>query len=138
MTYSISKLTTKAECDQVLTYAANEKRTLEYRQTTSVYSQGNTASSTDKVTAAITSTQAELGGIEAALSTITDADTRRVYERKKTKLQNKLDDLGFRKEDVGGPRLLINELEAGQVEVQLAETNAFIAAVTAHKDTLPS
>ena len=133
MNYSVNKLTTVAECDQVLAHANNEKRTLLFRKSNMTYSQENSSTTSDQVSAAIAVTQAELAGVVNILPTLPEGDVKEDYKRKQVKLENKLDDLGFRRQDVGAARLLIRELELGQIDAELAETDACIAAITARR-----
>lgn len=136
MTYPIEKLATIAECDTLLTYANNEKKTLEYRKYILDYSQGNAAENADLVNVSIQAAQVELQGLESLITTLPDGDAKEEYLRKRKRLENKLDDLGFKREDAGAGKLLTKMLELAQINAQLAETENFITAVTARKAAL--
>lgn len=136
MIYPTEKLATIAECDALLTYANNEKKTLEYRKYILNYSQGNAAENADLVNISIQAAQTEMQGLETLIAGLPEGEAKEEYVRKRKRLENRLDDLGFKREDAGAGKLLTKMFELAQIDAQLAETEAFITAVTARKAAL--
>ena len=132
MNYSVEKLLTVSECDQLLGAAGERKRRLLNDQSNLTYQRDNSTRSSDDVNADIVATQAELSGITTFIDTLT-GDKKAEYLRRKVKLENRLDDLGFRKEDVGSIRLLNKQLELALIEAELTEIEVFITAITTRK-----
>ena len=48
-------------------------------------------------------------------------------------MENKLDTLGFRKEDIGSTRFLRKQFELGKIDAQVTEINRFIDLVTTRR-----
>lgn len=127
---------TVEECDEVLNYAEDEKEALLFRINVYTYSQGNAEETSEEVNDAITGIDQELVGVNAFLATNPTGKLAKEYTRKKTKLENRKKELGFKSEDVGGVSLLKKELELRQAQAQLVETDQCIAEVSARKTDL--
>jgi hypothetical protein len=136
MPFSVDQLATVAECDEVLKYADDERDALLFRINVYTYSQENAEETSEEVNDTITGIDQELVGINAFLATNPTGKLAKEYSRKKTKLENRKEELGFRSEDIGGVSLLKKELELRQAQAQLVETDQCIAEVNARKTAL--
>ncbi len=130
--YSVENATSEEECDLLLAEAAEDVRILNDEKTILGVAQGKAEKVSTVVQAEISATKLELTGIEGLIPTLPTVK-KRIYERKKVRLENKLDTLGFRKEDQGSIRLIKKQFELGKIEAQLEEIARFVAAVEARK-----
>ena len=133
--YSTDQLLSYKDCDEVKREIADEKRVLEYKKTTFTYSKDNAATTSVDVTADISATNVELSGYRTMLPTLAGRKLDE-FTRKITKLENKLDALGFRKEDMGGVRLVKRQIALNQLESELTVLEDAEAVIDAHRATL--
>ena len=137
MAYSVNLLATIADCDAAIAMADTELRDLQHRADNLDYTRENTTDSATEVQAELASLDAEIAALNTIIPTLAAGTKARknnvINLRRATNRQAILND----KQDTRGPvALLIRELNLAQVQVQITETNAFKAAVTAHKATL--
>ncbi|MFD2784361.1 hypothetical protein [Hymenobacter rubripertinctus] len=134
MAYPLNLLTTPAECDAVLAAAQTELRDLGVRETV-LDAQGDRSSETAATnTADLASQEAVIAALTPVLPTLpvgsrayfnTEADLRRATQRRDNLLANQLQ---------RGPVAALNRaLDLRQVQVQIAEINAFVAEVIARR-----
>ncbi|MBO2010361.1 hypothetical protein [Hymenobacter negativus] len=137
MAYSVNLLTTPADCDAVLTIAQAELRNLNHRADNLDFTRENSTDGATEMQAELASLTAEIGALNTIIPTLAaGTKARKTNEVNLRRATNRQADLNDRQESRGPAALLIRELDLAQVQVQITETNAFIAAVTAHKATL--
>ncbi|WP_210518335.1 hypothetical protein [Hymenobacter terricola] len=134
MAYSVNLLTTAAECDAALALAATELRDLNHRGDNLDYTRENTTDSATEIQAEMASLTAEIGALNTIIPTLAaGTKARKTNEVNLRRATNRQADLTDRQESRGPVALLTRELDLAQVQVQITETNAYIAAVTARK-----
>lgn len=136
MDYSLSALTTVADCDAVLAMLGKEKRALELRKLSLESQQINYAENTVEVTAELASKQAELDAITTVVAGLPDGDTKTDQIKKQKKLEYSIFLLTGRKADYGAVALIDKEYELEKVTKELEVTTSLMAQVDAHKATL--
>ncbi|RTQ48827.1 hypothetical protein EJV47_14600 [Hymenobacter gummosus] len=136
MVYSLSLLTTRAQCDAVLAVANEKLKVLSFRDIETDYRADNTSATARGL-------HGELDGLNKYIATMTpvldtldpgkERDEQANTLRRKT---DRRDELLSRQGKVGGEKLLVQELEQALLEPQLPILQQFIADVTAHRATL--
>jgi hypothetical protein len=137
MTYSIIRLTTTDECDAVLKQTQTKLKELNHQAYLSGYEQEESDESATSIQVSLIGVDADIAGLNTKLGVL-PADSI-LYKKQAAKLRdavNRRAGLLDRQEAKGSVALLVQELELSQVQVQIAEITAFVAAVTAHKATL--
>lgn len=136
MSYSISGLTTVADCDVLLTWAGKEKADLEFKKLSEERLTTRYATTSVEVDAILQGVLVELSAVDTIISVLPDGPTKEEEIKKKVKLEYKKFLLENRKESYGAVALLEKEMDLARVEKELDEVNAFITLVTDHKATL--
>lgn len=136
MIYSLSNITEVADCDVLVTWAGKEKADLTFKKLSEERLTTKYADTSVEVEAILQGVLAEITASETILAVLPEEPTKEAEKRKKTKLEYKKFLLETRKESYGAVALLQKQLDLARVEQELAETDTFIAAVTAHKATL--
>lgn len=138
MPADVTLLTTKAECDTALASLTKEKATYAHRDYNQTYADGvaadratTTAASLAKATADVAHYTTEVA--RPGLS----ASELRAAQRSLNAAVYRRDNLTLTSGDLSGPTAYLTDVDADQVDAQLATLDAAIAAVTAHKATLP-
>ena len=132
ITYPVENIATVEECDLLLAEAAEDVDILTDEKTILGVGQGKAEKVSTEVQAEISATQTELTGIVGLIPSLS-VSKKRVYERKKTRLENKLDTLGFRREDQGSTKLFRKLFELGKIDAQIAEIDRYVAAIAVRK-----
>jgi hypothetical protein len=136
MSYSVSKLTTVAECDKATALATERKTNLQFEQTVS----GKDVSDQEKVVQqtniSLITIKAEIAGTEAAIAGMPEGEQKVNYQDKLRRLNDRKDNLEERLRKGGAAALLDTELDAALLAAQITEIDAYIAAIAAHKATL--
>jgi chromosome segregation ATPase len=130
--YDLDLVTEVSECESLIEDAQQDLDNLDDDRKILEVQEGRAEDASSDVAADITVAKSELDGIRSILPTLSGAK-KKAYERKETLLGNKLDSLGFRKEDRGSRRLLSKQYALGQIAAQVAEINRFIGLVNARK-----
>lgn len=136
MSYSTVKLTTVAQCDDVLAMAANKKSDFLYEQTGISRSSTGIERSNAKLSADLASVTAQLSGYTAALDVLTDEKSRANMQSKIRKLNDRKENLEERVGKSGTSSILENELDLMLLDKQIAEIELFMTAVTDRKSGL--
>ncbi len=139
MAYSLSKISTKADCDTLIASVQKEKSSLEFQQTTlehheEVFENGQ-ASSIDKELAALNT---ELTGVAAIIDTLDPGKVKENYVKKQASLTLRQLILTEKKNYYGTVALVQTEFELAQVALQITEASNLIAALQARKEALPA
>jgi len=136
MNYNVSKLTTAAECDKAIALATERKADLQFEQTVS----GKQFSDQDKAIQQsqidLITVKAQITGMETVIAALPAGTDKVDYEGRLRRLNDRKDNLEERLHKGGPASLLDTELDAALYSVQIAEIDAYIAAINAHKATL--
>jgi hypothetical protein len=138
--FSVDLISTQAEATEILGYAASLKGTVEFEITTLERRKTMTLEEAQKVIGSRETVESDLIGVNASLASgkVTNPISIRNLERRKSILQNDLEELGFKVEDKGASLALKRELSLAQAQAELVVVVDFIAQVEAKKATLPA
>ena len=134
--YTVSNLTTIADCDVLLTMANKEKADLVFKKLSEERLVTNYSTASVEIDAVLQGVIAEIAAVDSILAVLPNGPTKDSEEKRKVRLEYKKFLLENRKESYGAVALLEKELDLERVNKQLDEVNLFIDAVTAHKATL--
>lgn len=134
--YSVTNLTTIADCDVLLTVANKEKADLTFKKLSEERLVTNYSTTAVEIDAILQGVIAEIAAVDSILAVLPNGPTKDSEEKRKVRLEYKKFLLENRKESYGAVALLEKELDLERVNKQLDEVNLFIDAVTAHKATL--
>ena len=134
--YSVTNLTTIADCDVLLTMANKEKADLAFKKLSEERLVTNYSTTSVEIDAVLQGVLAEISAVDTIIATLPEGATKENEEKRKVRLEYKKFLLENRKESYGAVALLEKELDLERVNKQLDEVNLFIDAVTAHKATL--
>ena len=137
MAYSLNALTTRPECDVVVQDATEDRGRLTYSLTVAGHSQEVRVSTASDITTDLAVANAQITALETIIPTLpVDAQEERQLEKRK--YERERERLLDRQRSSGGRALLARELDVALINAQVTELDAFIAAVQAHKATLPA
>ena len=136
MSYSVNKITTVADCDLLLAWAAKEKADLEFKKLSEERMTNNYSTASIEIDAELQSVTAEIDATSTIIATLPDGDSKTEAGKKKVKLEYKKFLLENRKESYGVVALLEKELELTNVMQSLSEIDAFTTAINARKALL--
>ncbi|MBA4152807.1 hypothetical protein [Flavobacterium sp.] len=134
--YSVSNLTTIADCNVLLTMAGKEKSDLAFKKLSEERLVSNYSSNAVEIDAILQGVIAEIAAVDTVLIVLPPGSTRDSEEKRKVRLEYRKFLLENRKESYGAVALLEKELDLERVIKQLDEVDAFIVEVTTHRDTL--
>ena len=134
--YTVSNLSTIADCDVLLTMANKEKADLAFKKLSEERLVTNYSTTSVEIDAVLQGVLAEISAVDTIIATLPEGTTKENEEKRKVRLEYKKFLLENRKESYGAVALLEKELDLERVNKQLEEVNLFIDAVTAHKATL--
>ena len=134
--YTVSNLSTIADCDVLLTMANKEKADLAFKKLSEERLVTNYSTTSVEIDAVLQGVLAEISAVDTIIATLPEGSTKENEEKRKVRLEYKKFLLENRKESYGAVALLEKELDLERVNKQLEEVNLFIDAVTAHKATL--
>ncbi|WP_396153724.1 hypothetical protein [Flavobacterium sp.] len=134
--YSVSNLTTVADCDVLLGMAQKEKSDLNFKKLSEERLVTNYSNNAVEIDAILQGVNAEIAAVDTVLAILPEGPTKEAEEKRKVRLEYRKFLLENRKESYGAVALLEKELDLERVNKQLAEVDVFIAEVTAHRDTL--
>ncbi|MGI4866660.1 MAG: hypothetical protein ACRYFZ_22250 [Janthinobacterium lividum] len=138
MAANVTLLTTRAACDQALASLTKERGTYAHRDANQTYADaqatdraGTIAAQLAKATDDVTHYTAEV-----ARPGLSDAELRSA-RRSLIAATSRRDNLTLSSETTSGPAAYLADVDADQVDAQIATLDAALAAVAAHKGTLP-
>lgn len=134
--YSVTNLTTIADCDVLLAMAGKEKADLEFKKLSEERLITNYSTTAVEIDAVLQGVIAEIAAVDTVLAILPDGTTKDAEEKRKVRLEYKKFLLENRKESYGTVALLEKELDLERVVKQLDEVNVFITDITTHKATL--
>lgn len=136
MNYTVSLLTTEADCQALIDIAQSEKDGLNYRKT-GLQRQRQTATLTSaEIETELASVNAELNALQPVMNSLPDGPTKTEALRKYKKAEYKKFLLEQRKENYGVMSLLEKEYDIACIEKDIEEADAFIAALKDRMDSL--
>ena len=134
--YSVTNLTTIADCDVLLTMANKEKADLAFKKLSEERLVTNYSTTSVEIAAVLQGVITEIAAVDTILAVLPEGSTKEAEEKRKVRLEYKKFLLENRKESYGAVALLEKELDLQRIIKQLDEIDIFIDAVTAHKATL--
>jgi len=138
MNYSVINLTQIADCNVLLTWAAKEKADLEFKKLSDQRLTTRYAETSLELDAILQGVLAEIAATDTIIAVLPDGPSKDDAINKKTRLEYKKFLLETRKESYGTVALLEKEMDLGRIYQEIAEVDAFVAAVEARKAELPS
>jgi hypothetical protein len=136
MPYSVSSITTAADCDLLINMTNKQKNDLAYRKLSLERQRANYAETSLELEAELQTVNAEAAALDAVIATLPDGDVKDDNVTRKKRLELKQFLLTEKKENYGGVALLDKEYDLARVNQELTETDAFIAALEARKAAL--
>jgi hypothetical protein len=136
MDYSVTRLSTAAECDAAIQQATDLKDDLSFENTLLAREQASRERTAFQIDTDLASVSAQLVAFQAAREAMNPGPERDNFDSRIRRLNDRKENLEERKAKSGNVALLATELEQSRIGLQIGEINAFIAAVTAHKATL--
>ena len=134
--YSVTNLTTIADCDVLLNMANKEKADLAFKKLSEERLVTNYSTASVEIDAVLQGVVAEIAAVDSILAVLPEGSTKDSEAKRKVRLEYKKFLLENRKESYGAVALLEKELDLERVNKQLDEVNLFINTITAHKATL--
>ncbi len=136
MSYSTSKITTVADCDLLLAWAAKEKADLNFKKLSEERLTNNYSTSSIEIDAELQSVVTDIAATETIIAALPPGNSKDDAVKKKTKLEYKKFLLENRKESYGVVALLEKELDLTKVTLELTEIDTFTDAITTRKAAL--
>lgn len=136
MNYSVQNLTQVADCDVLLSWAQKEKADLTFRKLSVERLTDRYAETSVEVATQLQGVIAELAAVDSYIAILPDGPIKDEALDKKTRLEYKKFLLEGRVESYGVVALLEKQMDLGRVEQEIAEIDAFMAAVEARKAAL--
>ena len=137
MNYSVNNLSTAADCDALLSWAAKEKADLNFKMLSDERLTSKYAETSQEIDAVLQGVLAELSATETVISVLHDGPTREDAINKKTRLEYKKFLLENRREGYGTVALLEKEMDLARVNREIEEVDAFIEAIERRRVEIP-
>lgn len=134
--YSLNRITTVADCDALLTWANKEKADLTFKRMSEERFSANYSNTSIEIDAVLQGVITEITAEETIIAVLPEGKTKEEHLKKKYRLEYKKFLLENRRENYGVVALLENELDLERINKEIVEVDAFIAGITAHRDTL--
>jgi len=131
MSYSMSKLTTPADCNSVLALSNKEKSDLEFKILSLTRNRNQYEERSTQITTDMTLVQGEISALTTVISTLPEGEVKDDTETKRTKLAYRLFTLEQQQENYGVLALLEKEMEIALCQKQLDELAVFQTALNA-------
>jgi len=136
MNYTVQNLTQVADCDVLLSWAQKEKADLTFRKLSVERLTDRYAETSVEEATQLQGVIAELAAVDSYIAILPDGPIKDEAVDKKTRLEYKKFLLEGRVESYGVVALLEKQMDLGRVEQEIAEVDAFVAAVEARKAAL--
>jgi hypothetical protein len=136
MSYSTSKITTVADCDLLLAWAAKEKADLNFKKLSEERLTNNYSTASIEIDAELQAVLTEITATETIIAALPAGNSKDDAVKKKVRLEYKKFLLENRKESYGVVALLEKELDLTKVTLELAEIDTFTDAITTRKAAL--
>jgi len=136
MNYTVQNLTQVADCDVLLSWDQKGKDDLTFRKLSVERLTDRYAETSVEVATQLQGVIAELAAVDSYIAILPDGPIKDEAVDKKTRLEYKKFLLEGRVESYGVVALLEKQMDLGRVEQEIAEVDAFVAAVEARKAAL--
>jgi len=137
MNYSIQLLATKPDCQTLIDIANSEKEGLAYRKTGLERQRLSVTGNATEIETELASVTAELDTLQSLYDKMPPGQTKQETMVKLTKAEYKKFLLEQRKGNYGVLSVLEKEYDISCVEKDIAETDAFILALTNRMNAIP-
>ena len=136
MSYTVSKLTTVVECDQLLSNATDAKSDLQFSQTTLTRQTNDRMRSAAQLEATLATVLAQIDAFTAARDAMPPGPDRDNLTSRLRRLNDRKENLEERQSKSGAVALLDIEMELGLAAAQISVLDAFIDVVNTRKDEI--
>lgn len=136
MNYSFTLIKSKADCDTLINMTNQGIEDLAFRKISLERQRRNATMTSIELETELLSVNAEIAALESVIASLPEGTTKTDTIFKKKKLEYKVLLITERKSNYGVVSLIDKEFDIGCIEKQLEEANAFITAVTEHKNSL--
>jgi predicted transcriptional regulator len=136
MEYSLSALTSVADCDALLNLVQKEVDDLTFQKTSLERQQKKYAETTVDLSSEIKLVQAELDAVNSVLGGLPEGETKLDNVKKQKRFEYSLFLLNTRKSSYGAITLLEKEFNVARITKELEEAAAFVTAVQSRKAAL--
>lgn len=136
MIYSVGNLTQTEDCEVLLSWAAKQRKDLNHQRYLEERQANRYGETSAEIEVRLQATFAEIAAEASAIDSLPDGSSRNKRIFKKKQLEYQLLALEHRQKSYGIVALLTKEMEVRRVDKEIAELDAFIAAVTARKEEL--
>ena len=137
MNYSTQLLATKPDCQALLNIANSEKETLAYRKTGIDRQRQSVTLTSAEIETELASVTAEMDALQTVYDNLPEGPTKQETLVKFTKAEYKKFLLEQRKGNYGVLSVLEKEYDISCIEKDIAETDAFILALTTRMNAIP-
>ncbi len=137
MNYNVSLLTSREECQAVITLATFEKKGLEIQKLTLDRKQEVDSSNSQDLAADLVSTETNVASMEAAIANTPEGPVKERLQRDLRKLQVKLDALEVREYNSGPAAVIMKQYALTCADAGIAEADALIVVVTDKLNSFP-
>ena len=137
MDYTVSLISSRADCQAMIDMANDDKEALVYRKTGLTRQQQNANATSVSIDADLTSVTAEVSSLETIIAGLPEGTVKEVKKVELTKAVYKKFLLEQRKVNYGSLALVGKEYDIACIEQSITETDAFISALTVRLGELP-
>ncbi|MEO8769974.1 MAG: hypothetical protein ABI402_07810 [Ferruginibacter sp.] len=137
MDYTVSLIVNRADCQAMIDTANDEKATLAYRSTGLQRQKQQAGTTSVSIDADLAAAVAEISALNTVLGDLPEGATKEETKVKLTKAEYKKFLLDQRKISYGSLALIEKEYNIAVAEQSVAETDAFILALTNRMNELP-
>jgi len=130
MNYTVSLLTTRPDCQALIDIATTEKSDLNYRKTGLMRQSQNATLTSAEIEAELTSVNAELAALQTLIDNLPDGPIKEDTIRRYKKADYKKVLLEGRRGKYGVLSILEREYDIACIDLDIAEADAFITALT--------
>lgn len=129
MAYSLSTITTAAECNVLLANANSDRRALEHKKNNLLYQQENSTITATARQAALLEVTSELNMLDAQIASMPDGERKEDLVTDRLRVLARQRDLTSTSKTGSPTRIVDDQLEINRLENNLVLTNQFITDV---------
>ncbi len=133
MVYSLTQITTVADCNGLIESAQMERDEIAFRKQQQERQYNNISNGTVGVDVELAAVAAEIGSIEPIVASLPEGQVKKDFQVRLTKLQYKKFLLEQRRDQYGIFALLEKEFQINCIEQELVVNTAYVAALEARK-----
>lgn len=138
MTYSLTLITNRADCQTVIDLANNKKQVLEYQKMGLAIDGSNAGTNNVNFEAELASATAEAAALQTVLAALPEGPVKDETTVKFMKADLRRATLQLRKNTNGSISILEREHDVACIEQSMAQTDAYIQALTTRLAELPA